>query len=94
MMKPPPQVEVPNLDAADYDELWSFWSRHSGGRLSRALFPQGGAGTVMATGDLANYACNLAVARRQREQGNVSAAEIYELICDRIYDGLPSWAKW
>lgn len=83
-----------NLDTMNHDELWEFFRKHNCGRGSRSLFKNGGRGTVAATLDLANYACNRAVAMRCRTNGDVASAKMYERICDRIYDGLPKWAKW
>jgi len=76
------------------DALMSFWGRHQGGRASRELFPDGGAGTRRATAELANYASNKATAMRCRLAGDIGAALTYEGICERIYAALPAFARW
>ena len=58
------------------------------------LFPDGGKGTQLATASLANYASNKATAVRLRLQGDITMAVMYEDIADKIYRGLPDWAKW
>lgn len=83
-----------NFDSMPADELMQFWLKHQGGRAYRELFPDGGKGTKRATSDLANYASNKATAMGCRERGDIRTAQMYESICDRIYDSLPSFARW
>lgn len=71
-----------------------FWNKHQGGRKHRELFPAGGKGTRKATADLANYASNKATAMGCRLRGDIEGALMYEAICDRIYQGLPDFARW
>lgn len=89
----PDQNTVPNLDSMQSDELMEFWMRHQRGRGYKLLFPTGGKGTRIATGDLAAYAANAATARSCRLRGDIRAALIYERICDNIYSDLPDWAR-
>lgn len=84
----------PNLDAMFPDDLRNFWFHHQRGRNYLELFPHGGKGTRGATADLANYAANKATAMECRQRGEIDRARMYEDIADRIYNGLPSWAKW
>lgn len=87
-----------NLDcySVDPDELISWWSRYSVNQRTRGaeLFPERPAGYVRATRDLANYASNKATAMRCRLNGDVGAAMMYESICERIFNGLPAFARW
>ncbi len=85
---------VPNLDAEDTETLWAFQQHHQDGRHYREIFPAGGKGTKSAAGDLSCYAANKATAMVERLAGRTVSATIYEDICDRIYDGLPQWARW
>lgn len=69
----------------------SFWSRYN--RPSRKdaeeLIGDRRKGfTVIASG-LANYACNLAVARGCREEGKLDSAEIYDYSVKLCFDRLP-----
>jgi hypothetical protein len=85
---------VPNLDCVPQSELMEFWQTHQGGRKYRAVFPDGGTGTMRAVANLANYAANKATAISCRERGDIQTAQYYESICDRLYSALPSNAKW
>jgi hypothetical protein len=85
---------MPNLDAMTREELMAFWVKHQNGRKYLDLFPDGGKGTKRATADLANYASNTATAMRCRAAGAIEGALIYERIADRIYSGLPEFARW
>lgn len=85
---------VPNLDCETSDDLLAFWTKHQRGRSYLALFPSGGVGTKRATADLANYASNKATAQTCRLLGDIRSAAMYEDIADRIYEGLPEFAKW
>ena len=85
---------VPNLDAMEDAALMTFWFEHQRGRGAKALFPAGGKGTRIATGDLACYASNKATAMSCRLRGDIQAALMYEGIADRIYTDLPEFARW
>lgn len=61
---------------------------------ARDMFPMRPAGYVKATRDMAHYAWNKAAAMRCRSRGDVMGATLYEGICDRIYEGLPEFARW
>lgn len=76
------------------EDLRAFWGRHQRGRGSRQLFPEGGKGTQVATSDLATYAINKASAIACRLDGRINAAMSYEDFADRVYQGLPAWARW
>jgi hypothetical protein len=45
-------------------------------------------------GQLANYAANIATAKRLRLKGEITTATVYEKIAERIYQRLPTWARW
>lgn len=87
-----------NLDcySTDSDELLQWWSRYSVNQRTRGaeLFPDRPAGYVRATRDLANYAANKATAMKCRAFGDIGSAQMYESICERIFAGLPSYARW
>ncbi len=83
-----------NLDNDTSIDLMAFWQKHQNGRRYRELFPDGGRGTKRAAADLANYASNLHTAQSCRLRGDVTAALMYERICERIYAKLPAQAKW
>jgi hypothetical protein len=87
-------TDAPNLDCMPDGELMTFWAKHQNGRAYRLLFPQGGKGTKRAAADLANYASNLATARSCRGRGDIVTAQMYEGVCERIYTGLPTFARW
>lgn len=91
-------TNVPNMDAMTSDELWTFWKTyHRPGRKAvYTLFPLRTPrdGAYQATVDLASYASNKATAMECRLRGNIAAAKTYEDIADRIYDRLPTFAKW
>lgn len=86
-------MNVPNLDAMPMGELNGFWNTYKRGQNYRALFPAGGRGTKNAAADLANYASNKHAAMFCRERGDITSAQMYEGICDRIYSKLPDFAK-
>ena len=52
------------------------------------------AGYLAATRALFHYANNKATAMECRVRGEIKTALVYERIADRIYDGLPTWARW
>ena len=85
---------VPNLDAMSQNELSDFWNLHGSGTRFIIIFPKGGAGTKKAANDLANYAMNKSTAMRMRLEGRIQDAEKYERICQRVYNSLPTWARW
>lgn len=87
--------EIPNLDAMNADELWAFWEKtYNRPSAARALFPDRPKRYTVVTDDLANYACNKSVAMKLRASGKISDAQIYENICESIYDKLPQHARW
>lgn len=88
-----------NLDGEHDDNLMAFWAwgGASGStlhRAARAIFPSRPAGYVSVTGSLRGYAANKATAMRCRATGDLAAAQVYERICETIYDELPEWARW
>lgn len=87
---------VPNLDAMSADDLWAFWQRYA--RPSRkdaaALIGDRRRGYTTLCGALAGYASNKATAMRCRESGDITAAQCYEAIADRIYSELPDDLRW
>lgn len=88
-------MNVPNLDAMTPDDLWEFSTKYSraGRSACEALVGKRTGYTVIAH-RLANYACNKAVAMRCRLRGDISAAMMYETICDGIYVKLPEDCRW
>ncbi len=70
-----------NMNSA---ELMKFWQKHQNGRGAKEIFPSGGKNSKRLTGALANIAANLATAKTQRLQGNISTAQMYEGIAERI----------
>lgn len=87
---------MPNLDGMDRTELWTFFEDHKQGThtISARLFPNRPRGYTVAARNLAHYACNKAVAMDCRARGDILGAGIYEGICERIYNDLPSFARW
>lgn len=83
-----------DCDFTDSSDLMAFWYKHQRGQNAREIFPDGGKGTRRAVADLANYASNLATARQCRARGDISTAQAYEGICQRIYEKLPAFARW
>lgn len=85
-----------NLDdySTESADLFAFWAKHQAGRRSRDLFPDKPAGARRATADLANYAANKGTAMDCRRRGDIQTAQMYESICERIYQGLPGFARW
>lgn len=85
-----------NLDSETPEMLWEFWKRTNSVRpisFAKQLFPNREKGYVRATKDLGCYASNKATAMSCRLEGKIDSAIVYENICDRIYNELPSWAK-
>jgi len=95
-----PDVGGVNLDCCttDPDVLWEIgrYIEKNPVKAARVLFKWRPEGYVRATRDLGRYAENKATAMRCRLPGGtgVVAAQGYELICDRIYDELPAFARW
>lgn len=87
-----------NLDGfSDSSDLWEFQSDARGVRpitMARTLFPSQPQGYVQATKDLCNYAANKATAMDCRKRGDIQTALHYESIAERIYGGLPEFARW
>lgn len=90
-----PEPGAPNLDAMDACDLWNFGIRaEMHPRIVARELAFSGKRSVRASKDLGHYAVNKSVAMQCRLKGDIQAASIYEAICDRIYDGLPSFARW
>lgn len=86
---------VPNLDAMPQTELMGFWAKyHRPKRADAADLVGRRKGYIGLAQDLANYACSKAVAMRCRLEGKIGTALMYEGICDRIYDRLPTDLRW
>lgn len=86
----------PNLDAwNDIAALWEFGTVKARRpvQFARELFPTRPRGYVAAARSLAAYATNKATAMRCRYCGDISSAQTYESICDRIYSKLPAFAR-
>lgn len=91
-----PDNTVPNLDAMSRADLTAFWVRYQsvGKRADCAgLVGRRPRYTVLAA-DLGAYAINKATAMRCRERGDITAACVYETICDNIYETLPEDLRW
>lgn len=91
---------VPNLDcfvSAGEIQEW-IQTLPFGGvrpiRAARILFPGRPEGYVRAAKDVYHYASNKLTAMGCRARGDISAACMYEGICDRIYAQLPEYARW
>jgi hypothetical protein len=84
------------MESGDREALMLFWTRthQHPVKTARKLFPTKPRGYVTATVDLSHYASNKAVAINERLKGNIQAAEIYEKICENIYNRLPTFARW
>lgn len=82
-----------SVDPKDLMALWLRFRNHPV-REGRLLFPDRPKGYKSATKRLANYAANKATAMSCRLSGDIRAAIVYETICERIYEGLPDYAKW
>ena len=78
------------------DELMEFWHRYH--RPSRkdaeALIGDRRKGYTSIAADLANYACNKAVAMNCRLKGDITAATCYEHAADLSYNRLPEDLRW
>ena len=86
-----------NLDAMTPEDLQAFADACGPLRCRRAaarqLFPHRPPGYCLAANLLGAYAWNKLTAMRQRAQGNITVANVYDMICDRIYTQLPDWAR-
>ena len=87
-----------NLDAMSHDELVNFADKFIGNgvrpiRAARKLFPERPKSYVESTRMLRCYAWNKATAISLRLEGKINGAISYEVICDRIYQELPDYAK-
>lgn len=51
-------------------------------------------GRLFVAKTLRNYCWNKATAMGLRAKGNIGRAMEYEAICERLYNSLPTWAKW
>ncbi len=87
---------IPNFDAMTQEELMTFWSRYH--RATRkdaeALVGDRRKGFTVIAAQLANYACNKAVAMSCRLRGDIQAAQVYEHATDLCYNALPQDLKW
>lgn len=92
-MTEPMAHNVPNLDAMTHDELMTFWMAHQRGRGRKAL-GLSGKGSMNTTGNLACYASNKATAMSCRLRGDITAAQVYEQICDGLYKLIPAHVRW
>lgn len=88
--------ELIDLESQDKDQLMVIYDtiRNNPVKVARQQFPKRPRGFVTVTKDLGHYACNRAVAINCRLKGEIQTAQIYETICDQIYDRLPQWARW
>lgn len=88
-------MSITNLPKLSTNDLRAFAVKHNGGANHEELFGTRVLdGVRNATHDLANYAWNMTAARACRERGAISQSQMYENICDHIYNGLPVWARW
>jgi hypothetical protein len=87
---------APNLDCMTDSDLAAFAESplREPVRKARAMFPERPRGYVTARYDLNHYAWNLKAARYCRTRGDITGAQVYEDICERIYARLPEFARW
>lgn len=86
---------APNLDAMPRSELLEWAAVRKRGRgHARALFPSQPRLYISATRILVLYADNKAAAMYCREHGDISGALMYEGFCERLYNRLPTFARW
>lgn len=90
------ETGAPNLDAMPRSELQSFCRaiQLAPHVEARKLFPSKPRGYTMATKRLRAYATNIIEAQCFRERGEITAALEYEAVCERIYQRLPTFARW
>jgi hypothetical protein len=88
--------EPVNLDCQSPEFLMAFWHQHHRASKASRLLITGhtGKGSKIACKALANYASNKATAMQCRLRGDILGAQMYENICDRIYEGLPQSVRW
>lgn len=84
-----------NLDGYPGDPI-AYWAvvRFHPVKVARTMFPSRPTGYVKATRNLGAYAANLSAARSCRVSGDIVGAQVYETICQSIYDRLPTYARW
>lgn len=87
---------APNLDCMPIEDLrdLAVGTMHFPRKTAIQLFPEKPKGYVAATKDLGHYAWNKIAAMDSRRMGNITGAQGYEAICDRIYQQLPAFARW
>lgn len=99
-----------NPDGCDSDELKSLAVYIGQGvrpmAQSAALFPNerveaiegykptAPMGRLFVTKTLRHYCWNKIAAMVLRAKGEIDKALVYEAICERLYNSLPTWAKW
>ena len=87
-----------NLDCLSNDpaDLFKWWLEHRSPTQAKCveLFGRAGPGSYRAMRDMANYAANKGAAMKCRLTGDISTAQMYERICDSIYQQLPDYALW
>lgn len=90
------ETGAPNLDCMTDSDLQEFAESplREPVRKARAMFPNRPAGYVTARYELNNYAWNLIAARGCRKRGDIPGAQVYERICELIYERLPAFARW
>ncbi len=87
--------DVPNLDGlVDVNEMWKISQKLNRKGTASKLFPDHPKGYRAATRDLSHYAAHKSTAMQLRLNGEISRAQIYEHICNNIYDNLQDYAKW
>jgi hypothetical protein len=86
---------VPNLDGMSANELRDFWHKYHRARRKDAESLVGRRkGSTRIAALLAAYADNKATAMDCRLRADITAAQIYEKICDDIYNRLPADLRW
>lgn len=88
---------IPNLDAMTEDELMAFWQRYQNRQTRKdaaELIGDRRKGYTVLAAKLGGYASNKAAAIACRSRGDIQAAEVYESICEQIYETLPSDLRW
>ena len=90
-------MTIPNLDAMEPEELMAFWNKYQNiGRRKdcEALIGDRRPGFTIIAANLGAYAANKATAISCRKKGEITGAEVYEKICDLIYEKLPLDCRW
>lgn len=90
-------INTLNPDAMNVEELETFAHSARGLRpvtKARNFFCGTPRGYVSAFKNIRHYCSNKAVAMRCRARGEITTAQQYESICERIYNELPDYAKW